>query len=59
MPNKTNRNYSMVPYYKMGIKLLTDEQLENVFHNYRSLLKKVAQYRQDLENTDFSGWNPV
>lgn len=39
----------MVPHHKMGIKLLTDVQLENIFHNYKSLLNKVEQYRHALE----------
>ena len=42
-------DFDMVPHHKMGIKLLTDVQLENIFHNYKSLLNKVEQYRHALE----------
>lgn len=33
-------------FYKVGIKLLTDKQLENVFPDYPALLEKIELYRE-------------
>lgn len=32
-------------FYKVGIKLLSDIQLENIFPNYKKLLEEIEKYR--------------
>lgn len=43
--NEKNNRYSYDLNYKVGIKILSDTQLANVFPNYRELLDKIELYR--------------
>lgn len=38
-----------VPHHKMGIKLLDRQQLENLFPNYESLLRRIGEHRENLK----------
>lgn len=42
------KDLKCVPYHKMGFKLLSDVQLENLFPNYNQLLKKISVHRGEL-----------
>lgn len=36
------------PFYKVGVKLLTDAQLANIFPNYKNLMEKIEIYRSEV-----------
>lgn len=42
------KDLKCVPYHKMGFKLLSDVQLENLFPNYNQLFKKISVHRDEL-----------
>lgn len=48
----TNQNYKksleVVPHHKMGIKILHQEQLENLFPDYKSLLRRIEEHRTQI-----------
>lgn len=43
-----SEDFKCVPYHKMGFKILSDVQLENLFPNYNRLLKKIDAHRDAL-----------
>lgn len=52
---KNLEDLKCVPYHKMGFKILSDVQLENLFPNYNQLLKKIQAHREALVR--MSVWN--
>lgn len=44
----------LMPYHKMGIKLLEKEQMDNIFPDYKNLLGKIDQHRKKISNIDFN-----
>lgn len=38
------------PTYKVGIKLFTEPQLENIFPDYKNLLNRVENHRKNIIN---------
>ena len=48
----TNQSYKksleVVPHHKMGIKILHQEQLENLFPDYKSLLRRIEEHRTQI-----------
>lgn len=45
-----NKNDMIVPYSKMGIKILRDRQLRNVFPAWEMLLGRIEKHRNGLKN---------
>ncbi len=43
---------STVPHNKMGIKILSDLQLSNIFPTYKMLLDRIETHRRALKNID-------
>lgn len=42
----------ITPTHKVGIKLLTDEQMKNIFPNYQVLLEKIEYHRSAIAGMD-------
>lgn len=43
---------NMIPNHKMGIKILKDVQLENMFPTYQNLFEKIDVHRSKIEKFD-------
>lgn len=48
MTENTKESVNITPMHKVGIKLLADEQMENVFPNYEILLEKIKCHRKAI-----------
>ena len=43
------KNLAAVPHHKMGIKILDIQQLENLFPDYKSLLRRIEEHRDQIK----------
>ena len=50
MSSKDANNRATVPHNKMGIKILNDLQLKNIFPTYKMLLDRIETHRRALKN---------
>ena len=48
------RNWKWMPNYKVGIKLLEDDQLMNVFPQYDRLLSRIEEHRKQIKSIDMT-----
>lgn len=46
--NDRNQEFRYVPKYKMGIKILTQKQLANVFPTYDNLFERLENHRNEI-----------
>lgn len=38
-----------IPQHKVGVRILIDQQVENIFPTYRSMLEKIEDYRKEVQ----------